>query len=85
MSIISISDFRKDIYKILKSVIKNNEPITITNRNEHDGAVLVSLEQWEDIHETLFLLSHKDARETIISELKQPIEEGVEINWRNGL
>ena len=31
-----------------------------------------------------FLLSNKAARETIISELKQSLEEGVEINCRNG-
>jgi len=84
MGIISISNFRKDIYNILKGVIMTNEPVTITSRNAKDAAVLVSIKYWDDIQETLFLNSNKDARETIISALKDPIEEGVEVNWRNG-
>jgi len=81
---ITVSDLRKDIYNVFKNVSATNEPITIINRNSKDGAVLISMKYWEDIQETLFLLSNKDAREVIQSELSRPIEEGEEINWRNG-
>ena len=84
MSIISVSDLRKDIYNIIKNVIKTHEPITITSRNADDAAVLISQKYWEDIQETLFLQSNKDARETIISALDSPIEEGTEIDWKSG-
>jgi prevent-host-death family protein len=81
---ITVSDLRKDIYNVFKSILKTNEPLTIINRNSKEGAVLISMKYWEDIQETLFLLSNKDAREVIQSELSQPIEEGEEINWRDG-
>jgi len=81
---ITVSDLRKDIYNVFKSIVKTNEPITIINRNSKNGAVLISMKYWEDIQETLFLLSNKDAREVIQSELSRPIEEGEEIDWRNG-
>ncbi|MCK5847755.1 MAG: hypothetical protein KAH01_00990 [Caldisericia bacterium] len=38
---------------------------------------------WEDIQETLFLYANKNTRETIISALQQPIEEGEELNWKD--
>ena len=84
MSILSITEFRKNIYNVLKNVMMTHEPIIITSKNTKNAAVIVSQKNWEDIQETLFLLSHKDARETIINELKKPIEEGIEINWQNG-
>jgi antitoxin YefM len=84
MSILSITEFRKNIYNVLKNVMMTHEPIIITSKNTKNAAVIISQKNWEDIQETLFLLSHKDARETIINELKKPIEEGIEINWQNG-
>jgi antitoxin YefM len=84
MSIISVSEFRKNLYNILKNVTKTHEPIIITSKHNKSAAVIVSQKNWDDIMETLFFLSHKDARDTIINELKKPIEEGVEINWTNG-
>jgi antitoxin YefM len=84
MNIISISDLRKNLYNIVKRVVKSHEPVTIVNRNSEDAAVLISQRDWEDIQETLYLQSNKDARETIVSALGRPIEEGEEINWRNG-
>jgi len=84
MSIISVSEFRKNIYNILKDVMKTHEPIIVTSKNAKSAAVVISQKNWDDIQETLFFLSHKDARDTIIGELKKPIEEGVEINWKNG-
>ena len=44
---------------------------------------LINKKHLEDIQETLFLSSNKDNRETIISALKQPIEDGTEINWKS--
>ena len=84
MNIMSISRFRKNIYNVVKSVIKTQESVTITNRNFEDSAVLISRKHWEDIQETLFLYANKDTRERIVSALKQPIEDGEELNWKNG-
>jgi prevent-host-death family protein len=84
MSYFSITEFRKNIYTILKTVMKTHEPITIISKNSKEAAVIISQKNWDDMQETLFLLTNKDARNTILSELKKPIEEGSEINWRNG-
>ncbi len=84
MSILSITDLRKNLYKVIKNVVKMNEPILITNKNSDETAVIISQKSWEDIQETIYLLSHRDARETILNELSKPIEEGTELNWRNG-
>lgn len=84
MTAITVSDLRKDIYNILKSVIKTHEPVTIISRNAEESAVLVSQSDWEDIQETLFLQSNKDAREAILEAMQEPIDEGVDIDWRSG-
>jgi antitoxin YefM len=84
MSTISISELRKDIYNIIKGVTKSHEPLTVTSRNAADSAVIINQKDWEDIQETLFLYSHKDSRETIIKSLEEPIDKGVEIDWKNG-
>jgi prevent-host-death family protein len=84
MNIISISDLRKNLYNIVKRVVESHEPVIIVNRNSEDAAVLISQRDWEDIQKTLYLQSNKDARETIVSALGRPIEEGEGINWRNG-
>ena len=83
MNTMSISKFRKNIYNVVKIVIKTQESVTITNRNFEDSAVLISRKHWEDIQETLFLYANKDTRERIISALKQPIEDGEELNWKS--
>ncbi|MDD4663965.1 MAG: type II toxin-antitoxin system Phd/YefM family antitoxin [Caldisericia bacterium] len=84
MSILSITDLRKNLYKVIKNVVQMNEPIMITNKNSDETAVIISQKSWEDMKETIYLLSHRDARETILKELSKPIEEGTELNWRNG-
>lgn len=84
MTAITVSDLRKDIYNILKSVIKTHEPVTIISRNSEDAAVLISQSDWEDIQETLFLQANRDARETILRALESPDDEGVDVDWRSG-
>ncbi len=84
MTMITVSDLRKNIYNVIKNVVKNHEPITITSRNSEDTAILISQKDWEDIQETLYLHSNKDAREAILSALAEPIEEGAEVDWKSG-
>ncbi len=84
MGIISVSELRKNLYNVIKNVAKTNEPIIITSRNAHDSAVLISKKDWEDIQETLYLQSNKDAHKTILTALNTPIEEGVALDWKNG-
>ncbi|MGV8145098.1 MAG: type II toxin-antitoxin system Phd/YefM family antitoxin [Alkaliphilus sp.] len=80
----NVSEFRKDIFNIVKNVINQQEPVAILGKNSNKAAILVSQSDWEDMQETIFLMTHKDSRETILSAKNQPIEEGVEIDWKNG-
>ncbi len=84
MNIISATELRKNIYQIIKNILHTREPVFVSSKKNKEVAVIISQREWEDIQETLFLLSHKDARETIRNELQKPIDEGVEIRWQDG-
>lgn len=77
MNTISVTRARKDIFKILSDVVKQNtDPIVITSKNG-DG-VLVSLDEWNGIIETLRIMSNKKLREKIEEGMKESLEECVE-------
>ncbi len=84
MEIMTVSELRKDIYNVVKHVATSNEPVTVLNKVAGEAAILVSMRDWEDIQETLYLTQNTDARETIRQALTEPIEEGVEMDWRSG-
>lgn len=84
MTAITISELRKDIFNIVKSVVRNHEPMTIISRNAEESAVLISQSDWEDIQETLYLQSNRDAREAIRAALDEPFDEGVTVDWKSG-
>ena len=46
MQNVNITNFRKNIYKMMESVIKYNEPINICTKN--GNAVLISEEDYKD-------------------------------------
>jgi antitoxin YefM len=82
MKIISITQARKNIFKLLEETIKNSEPVQIKGKN--GSAVLVSESDWRSIQETLHLLSIPGMRESIIEGGKQKIEECIseeDIDW----
>lgn len=60
MGSITISNARKDLYRIVESVNKTHEPIEITGKK--GNAVLVGEEDWRSISETLFLASIPEMR-----------------------
>ncbi len=84
MNIISVTELRKNIYQVIKNLLHTREPVFVSSKKNDEAAVIISQREWEDIQETLFLLSHQDARETIMNELKKPIEEGTELHWQDG-
>lgn len=82
MIITNASDFREDVYNILKQTILFNEPVNI---NTKDGnAVLISESDYNGMIETLFLSSQPELKEKIISGLNTPLEECIpesEVDW----
>lgn len=82
MIITNASNFREDVYNILKQTILFNEPVNI---NTKDGnAVLISESDYNGMIETLFLSSQPELKEKIISGLNTPLEECIpesEVDW----
>lgn len=65
----TISDFRKSIKGYIDSVIENNEPVLI-NRGRQ-GAVLVSLDEYNAIVRTASVLTSSIGAEVIEASRKQ--------------
>jgi antitoxin YefM len=63
MNILSASEARANLFKLLEQVNKENKPCIITSR-KGDG-VLISKDDWESIQETLYLQSVPQLVESI--------------------
>jgi len=58
--------------ELLEESEKSHEPIRIIGKK--NAAVLVSLDDWRAIEETLYLLSIPKMRESIVHGFKTPVE-----------
>jgi antitoxin YefM len=68
------------ISELLEESEKSHEPIQIIGKK--NAAVLVSLDDWRAIEETLYLLSIPKMRESIVRGLKTPVEKcSSELDW----
>ena len=77
---IPISQARANIFRLVEEAHEEHTPILITGKN-HD-AVLLSLEDWNAIQETLYLLSIPGMRDSIVEGLNAPVEECAdEVEW----
>ena len=78
----NITNFRKDIYKLLEQTIKFNEPINITTKD--GNAVVISEEDYNSIMETLYITSIPNLKDGIISRTKDSEDKYVdesEVKW----
>ncbi len=64
------SEFRKELKSYLDSVELNNETLII-KRGSGKGAVLISLEEYNSIMETLHLLSSKKNAQRLYESIEQ--------------
>ena len=80
MTILSASEARAKLYKLLDEAASSHEPIQITGKR--NSAVLISEEDWRAIQETLYLLSIPDMRDSIRKGLKTPVEKcSKDLKW----
>lgn len=80
MKILTATKARKELYKLLDEASSSHEPIQITGKRSN--AVLISIEDWEAIQETLYLLSIPGMRESILEGLETPVEKcKKELDW----
>ncbi|WP_457596598.1 type II toxin-antitoxin system Phd/YefM family antitoxin [Hydrogenimonas sp.] len=80
LDIISASQARADIYKLIDKTAEAHEPILITGKR--NNAVILSQEDWEAIQETLYLNSIPGLSDSIQEAMKAPDSEFSEdIEW----
>ena len=73
MRTVPVTNARQDIFNLIEQIIVNSEPIQITSKK--GNVVMLSLDDWSAIQETLYLLAVPNMRESILEGAKEPIEE----------
>lgn len=80
MQILSASEARANLYRLMDQAAESHQPITIAGKR-HD-AVLVSAADWQSIQETLYLLSVQGMRESIKEGMAEPVDAcSQELDW----
>ncbi len=80
MNTINVTNARKNLYKLVKSIIDSHKPVHITGK---DGSVImIAEEDWNAIEETLFLSSNPKLKKSILDGMKEPIDKCSEdLDW----
>ena len=80
MTNFKVSEARSNLYRLIDKAAQSHEPVLITGKR--NNAVLVSEEDWRSIEETLFLVSVKGMRESIIEGMQMPLDKCLkELKW----
>ncbi len=80
MPILSATEARSRLYRLIDEAASTHEPITITGKR--GNAVLVSEDDWRAIQETLYLLNIPGMRESIREGTATPVEEcSQDVEW----
>ena len=78
----SVTNFRKDIFRILENTIKYNEPVNIATKE--GNAVVISEEDYRGLMETLYLSSIPEIKDAIVEGMNTTISECIpesEVDW----
>lgn len=80
MTVLTASEARANLYRLIDQAAESHQPIHIAGKRS--DAVLVAAEDWQAIQETLYLLSVPGMRESIKEGMAEPIEESsTELDW----
>ena len=80
MQTLTASQARTNLYRLIDETNNSHQPVLITGKRAN--AVLISLDDWSSIQETLFLLSVSGLRESILDGMNTSISElSSELNW----
>ncbi len=83
MSITNATNLRKNLFGYLDAATVNDEKIIVTTKS--GNAAIVSEEYLRSLEETCFLYSIPGMKDSIIEGVNTPIEDCIEIDWRNTL
>lgn len=78
MTTITITNARKNFFKIAEDCIKYNDPVNISTKN--GNIVVMSEEEYRGLMETLYLSSIPGMKESLLEAKNTPLEECEEIN-----
>ena len=73
MTTLTATEARKQLYTLLDNVAGSHEPIQISGKRH--SAVLVSMDDWRAIQETLFLEAIPGMKDSIVKGMKTPVSE----------
>jgi antitoxin YefM len=80
MSILTASEARANLYRLIDQAAESHEPILIAGKRS--SAVLVSEEDWKAIQETMYLLSIPGMRKSIRDAMAEPLAKSArELKW----
>ncbi len=80
MTTITVTNARKQLYKLLDMVKQSHEPIHITGKR--GSGVLISEEDFSAIQETLYLQAIPGMGESIVEGMKADVKECSEVlDW----
>lgn len=80
MKTITVTQARKEIYKLIDEVQETHRVVHITGKRSN--AVLISESDWRNIQETLYLAGIPGVAESIKEGLSVPLEEtDEELDW----
>ena len=80
MKTVTASEARSNLYKLIDETAVTSEPVQITGKRA--DAVLVSMDDWQAMQETLHLLSIPGMRDSIRKGMKTPVQECLEsLDW----
>lgn len=80
MTAVNLTEARANLYKLIDDAFVSHEPVVITGKR--GNAVLLAEDEWNEINETLYLLSVSCMRDSIVAGMKENLEETLaELTW----
>lgn len=80
MKSLTVTDLRKNLYKVVEEASQTHEPVHVYGKN--GNAVLIGEDDWRAIQETLHLHSVPGMAESIIEGMKTPLADTSEkLDW----
>ena len=79
MKTIPITQARQDLFNIVDETIQSSIPIQISGKR--GSAILISMEDWNALQETLYLLSSPGFKESLAEAENDEWADENEVNW----
>ena len=80
MAVLTASEARANLYRLIDQAAESHQPIVIAGKRS--SVVLVSEEDWQAIQETMFLVSIPGMRKSIREAMTEPLSKSAkELIW----